>query len=156
MSRINSRGGVYASDSLPESNFRVEPVQKQICTGKTVPSCSKRNETEKEYGLTGPIGIAMSRINSEGAEFMRWIVCQWESKMPMELRILYIIDMYFLIIIFFSILKAFRIEKPLPLPSDNRKRTPLTHLFWFSIGILHPLTSLPLTKETKSIYRCSY
>jgi hypothetical protein len=38
----------------------------------------------------------------------------------MELSIICIIDMYFFIIIFFSILKAFRIEKPLPLPSENR------------------------------------
>ena len=41
----------------------------------------------------------------------------------MELSIIYIIDMYFFIIIFFSILKAFRIEKQLPLPSDNRIHT---------------------------------
>jgi len=73
--------------------------------------------------------MIVSRVNSGGWEFTRQIVCQWESKMPMELYIIYIIDMYFLIIIFFSILKAFRIEEPLPLPSNNRKRTPLTHLF---------------------------
>ena len=43
--------------------------------------------------------------------------------MPMELNIIYIIDMFFLIILFFSILKAIRIEWQLPLSSGNRIHT---------------------------------
>jgi len=36
-----------------ESSFRVEPVQNPVSTGNAARSCSKRNETEREYGSSG-------------------------------------------------------------------------------------------------------
>ena len=76
--------------------------------------------------------------------------------MPMELCIIYIRYIFFFYILFFSIWKDLMSENSYHCPVITQYRHITLNRLYFSIGILLPPIALLLTKEAKSLYRCSY